>query len=251
MNIFEKILSFLKFEMNTPTNYGWFHIMCLFIMTLIILVLYIKRPNLKKTILTMSTIMILFEIYKQLSFSFWDGAWHYQWYIFPFQFCSVPMYVGLIAGLTKNKKIENACYSFLATYGLIAGISVMLYPNDVYIKEALINIQTMIHHGFMVIMGIYILLTSKVNFNTKTILNALTIFSLIVFIALLIDVSTYYLNIDGGLKMFFISPFHASTLPVFSIIYNKTPYIIFLLIYIVIFTIGAIIPLVIKRGYKK
>ena len=61
MNIFEKILSFLKFEMNIPTNYGWFHIMCLFIMTLIILVLYIKRPNLKKTILTMSTIMILFE----------------------------------------------------------------------------------------------------------------------------------------------------------------------------------------------
>lgn len=48
MNIFEKILSFLKFEMNIPTNYGRFHIMCLFIMTLIILVLYIKRPNLKK-----------------------------------------------------------------------------------------------------------------------------------------------------------------------------------------------------------
>ena len=39
--------------------------------------------------------------------------------------------------------------------------------------------------------------------------------------------------------MFFISPFHTSELPVFNIIYEKVPYIIFLLIYLFAFFLGG------------
>ena len=118
MQYLEKVLSFLQsFKMIKPTNYGWFHILCLIITILITIVLIYKKPNKKKTMLVISIIMILFETYKQLSFSFDNGIWNYQWYGFPFQFCATPMYVALVAGLTKNKKIEEYCYSFLATFG--------------------------------------------------------------------------------------------------------------------------------------
>ena len=247
MNLLEKIIAFLQFKMSEPSLYGWFHLLSLIIMIGIIIFFTIKKFNVKKVLLIMSLIMIGFEIYKQLSFSYNDGVWYYQWYAFPFQFCSTPMYVALIAALTKNKKLEYALYSFLATYGLVGGIAVMLYPNTVYVSESLINIQTMIHHGFMVIMGMYLLISNIIKLNLKTILSALKVFIVLVMIALAIDICTYYLNIDNGLEMFFISPFHTSSLPVFSIIYEKVPYLLFLLIYILSFTFGSNIPLFIKK----
>ncbi|HOO68447.1 MAG TPA: hypothetical protein PLC53_03675, partial [Bacilli bacterium] len=77
------------------------------------------------------------------------------------------------------------------------------------------------------------------------------VFTICVFIALSIDISTYYLNIDDGLKMFFISPFHQSSLPVFDLIYSKVCYPIFLLSYLLIFTFGAFIILKLNKIIKK
>ena len=249
----ENILSYLQsFRMARPTNYSLFHIVCLIITILITLFLIFKKPNMKKTVLIISIIMIIFELYKQLSFSFDNGVWKYQWYGFPFQFCATPMYIALIAGLTKNKKVEESCYSFLATFGLIAGVSVMLYPNTVFVKEILINIQTMEHHGFMVVMGAFILATHTVNRNYKDVIKeGFTVFLILVGLALILDIVTYYLNIDGGLDMFFISPFHVSSLPVFNIIYQNVPYIIFLLIYLFAFFLGGSIMYLSAKMIKK
>lgn len=254
MNTLEKILSFLQsFRIVKPTNYSLFHIVSLIITIILTIVLINKKTNLKKTILVISIIMILFETYKQLSFSFDEGVWKYQWYAFPFQFCATPMYIGLIAGLTKNKKLEEMCYSYLATYGLIAGICVMLYPNTVFVEELLINIQTMEHHGLMVVMGMFTLILHSIHRNYKNvILEGFSIFIILVLIALFLDISTYYLNIDNGLEMFFISPFHVSELPIFNTIYENVPYIIFLIIYLISFFLGGTLifyltKLIIKR----
>src|SRR5574344_2150462 len=118
MNFFERVIKFLQFEMNKPTMYGWFHILSVAVVISIILILSYKKPNAKKTLLVMSIIMIIFEIYKQISFSFSNEKWSYQWYAFPFQFCSVPMYIAFAAGIVKNKKLEYSLYSFLSTYAV-------------------------------------------------------------------------------------------------------------------------------------
>ena len=146
---------------------------------------------------------------------------------------------------------EKCLLSFLATYGLIAGIVVMLYPNDVYVSTIGINIQTMVHHGIMVIMGILLLIKGIVKPNKDNFFKALITFIVIISIAIIINVATYYIGIDGGLKLFYISPFHQSSLPVFSDIYAKVPYIIFLLIYIFVFSLGSILILSITKLIKK
>lgn len=247
MKLLEEVIKFLQFTMRRPTIYSWFHIMSLIIMVLIIVYLIYKKPNTKKTLLIFSIIMIILEIYKQLSFCYSDGSWRYHWYSFPFQFCSIPMYVALIAGLTKNKKLENSLYCFLATYGLIAGLAVMLYPITVFVEEVLINIQTMVHHGFMVIMGVYLLANKEVDYKFSSLLKAIKVFLIFVLVALITDIITYYIGLDNGLELFYISPFHKSILPVFSIIYDKVPYVVFLLLYICSFSLGASFPLLIGK----
>lgn len=256
MNIIEKILIFLDSSMKRPTMYGWFHLMFLGIIVIMTILIRKKYNNLsikkiKKILLLYSFLCLAFEVYKQINFSFHYDAvntwWSYQWYIFPFQFCSVPMYVALIAGFTKNNKVEKACFAFLGTYSLIGGLSCMLYPDTVFIETIGINIQTMVHHGTMVLVGLLLLINNKIEYNFKSLYYATIVFIICVLIALTIDISTYYLNIGGGLKMFFISPFHQSSLPVFSVIYEKVPYIVFLLIYIILFSFGAFLVLKISQ----
>ena len=161
MNFFEKILQVLDADMTRPTMYGWFHLVALLVVIGLIVLVVFKCKNLSEKafrtiILTTAIVLIIFEIYKQLNFSYNPDSdtWDYQWYAFPFQFCSSPMYVLLLIGCLKECKFRNFLCSFMATFGLFAGIGVMLYPSTVFIETIGINIQTMIHHGSMVVIGV-------------------------------------------------------------------------------------------------
>lgn len=250
MNYFERLLIFLDANMKQPVSYGWFHWLFLILTIIILVVIFFRYRNfdnrqIKRILLIYAIITLSLEVYKQINFSFnYDATltwWSYQWYAFPFQFCSTPMYIALIGAVTKNKTIEKACYAFLATFGLTAGLAVMLYPATVFVDTIGINFQTMIHHSSMIIIGFLLIANQKVAHDRKSLILALDVFLICVAIAISIDVSTYFIGINNGLEMFFISPYHDSSLPVFNIIYQKVPYLLFLVIYIASFALGSYI----------
>lgn len=260
MNLFEKIMVFLDSDMVEPTPYGWFHIMMVIVMTLFCIFLCKKYKkgedkDVKTVLLILSILCLVFEVYKQLNFSFnydVNGSYFkYQWYAFPYQFCSTPMYIALIAALIKKGKLQNSLFAFLATYGVIGGLSAMIYPATVFIDTIGINIQTMVHHGSMVIMGIYLLYVGRVKLNKEAIIGAFKVFFTLSLIALFIDIVTYYIDFQGGFEFFFISPFHVSELPVFNIIYTKVPYIVFLLIYYILFCFGSYLVLLVNKLIRR
>src|SRR3989339_450005 len=190
----QNLLEFLNGQMNQPQLYGdlsvsWFHYLSLILVILgsVIAITRMKEIPVKKLnliLIIFSGILILFEIYKQLIFSY-QASWSYQWYAFPFQFCSTPMYVGLAAGLIKNQKIKEALLSFLATFGLFAGLAVVLYPATVFVSTIGINIQTMVHHGGMAIIGLG-LIANHIKLESKSIFKESAVFSILVGITLLI-----------------------------------------------------------------
>lgn len=102
VQFWQAVLAFLDTPMQTPEPYGWFHLVwfALSVLAIIPLVRYAKNPQ--KVIWFTAVAVVLLEVYKQInySFSYAEGiSFDYQWYAFPFQFCSTPMYVGLLAGL--------------------------------------------------------------------------------------------------------------------------------------------------------
>ncbi len=249
MNLIHKVFSLIDWKMNTPTNYGWFHILSIISMILVIFLIAksIKRnPDkvVKKTLIGFTVITLTLEVMKQGLFTHMESG--FQWYIFPFQFCSTPMYISLMCLLIKNQKIKEALYSFLAFYGLFGGFVVMLYPNDVFIDWVMIDIQTMIHHGGMVVLGCTLILANKVKFNFKSLLKATYVFLVLVILALIFDFIAYKAGIDG-FNMFFISPYGINHLPVLSIIQQNHHYIVFLLCYVIGFGLAAFIMQ--KIGY--
>ena len=264
MNFFEQILVGLDAKMEEPQAFGWFHLMCwglVIIITTLLCLYAVKHRNDQEklvrftriVVLTYSILGIILEIYKQLNFSFnsTSGEWSYQWYAFPFQFCSTPMYVGLIAGCCKGGGFQKFLYSYLATFALFAGLSVMFYPGDVFTRTIGINIQTMVCHGGMVVMGIYLWFSKQVKFEFKTILKALSVFCVLVAIALIMNIIYNSTGNTATFNMFFISPYLPCTLPILNMVYEMVPYPIFLIIYIIGFTLAAFIMLLVAMGINR
>ena len=243
------ILSILDLQGKLPVPYGPYHIFCLVLTgALTAFAIYYGRHHGEKQIrlvlLLTSLLIVSLEIYKQINFTFGDGTGQpaYQWYAFPFQFCSTPMYVGLLAALTKRGRVHNALCAYLATYSVFAGTCVMFYPNDVFVETVGINIQTMVCHGAMVVIGGYLLGSGYVKLNWKTELKAMPVFACAVAMAAGMNELAHAAGIEG-FNMFFISPYETCTLPVYSLVHNAVPFPVNLAIYVLGFTAAAFIVL--------
>ena len=261
MEFLQNILRFLQFEVETPALYGWYHIMWLGITALVTVLLCVfhkkdKPERVRLVVLFTTLLVIAFEIYKQVVFSFsvTDGGieFSYRWYAFPFQFCSTPMYIGLLAGLTKKGRFHDACSAYLATYAIFAGTCVILYPGDVFMQMLGINIQTMICHGSMIAIGIYLLYTQHVKLQFKTIFKAMAVFASCLGIAMAMNEIAYFTGITENhtFNMFFVSRHFDSTLPVFSLVQPHVPFVVGLVLYIGVFSLFAFAILSAAIGIK-
>ncbi|MBQ7888498.1 MAG: YwaF family protein [Erysipelotrichaceae bacterium] len=252
--IFDILYEFFTMTMDTPKMYGNFHLCALFL-TLIVTVLLCHQSNRFsfepwRVIFTTSLLVLCLEVYKQFVYSFtWNGTtltFDYQWYAFPFQFCSTPMIIGLLTGIWRKGKIHDMLCSYLATYSLFAGICVMLYPSTVFIDLIGINIQTMVCHSSMIVIAIYLFYTGHIKLEIQTVFKALPVFLILVGCAVIMNEIAFYSGLleTETFNMFFISPHCSPELPVYSSIQNLVPYPISLLIYIFGFTIAASLILI-------
>ena len=127
MSFWQSLLAFLDTPMETPPAFGWFHLMwvALSFLVLIPLLRFPKEQSpdhVRKVVLATAIIVIILEIYKMInySFSYENGiVFDYQWYAFPFQFCSTPMYIGLLAKIPLIGIIFSLVGSLIGLYALV------------------------------------------------------------------------------------------------------------------------------------
>lgn len=252
------IFEFLNVQMERPSLYegladSWFQYGSLIALFFMMFYMYqhTKKDGFQvdRTLKIIAFIMIGFEIYKQILFTYTNG-WEYQWYAFPFQFCSTPMYIGLLAVYSKQPLLKQGSYLFLSTYGFFAGLAVMLYPVSVYTTSLGINIQTMVHHGSMVLMGLVVML--KINPTKKHFIYGIYVFGMVTFVAILLNEFHTLLELSGTFNMFFINPRFSSEIPVLSLFQPIVPGVIYMLIFLIGFALIAFIFLQLHRWiYKK
>lgn len=246
-------MGFLKFiQFTIPEHikpYGLFHITFLLLIaafTIILCVFYknIKEKQLNKFLITIWIILVALEAYKQFVFSYYfdgEGAihWEYSWFSFPYQFCSTPLifipFIALNKGSNKfSAFIKEGTILFCCTFSLFAGVGVMLAPKDVFLTyNFVICVQTMIHHGMQVALGVFLYVYYHNRLKYWSFLKSLPIFVFYVFNALALNLLIPIVNGGVPVNLFFISPTFECPLPVLSIIHDKAPYVVFLLVYVV------------------
>ena len=260
MNFFEKIIKATIITMDKPSFLSAFHLsfLIVFLVATIGVSLWLyKKPNDKAVrIFTAAAwgIMLLFEIYKQINFAYNYNAetntitWDYNWQGFPFQLCSSPLYLFPFAAFLKDCKVRDAILAYLCTFSFFGGLVVMIYPGTVFTTNALINIQTMVHHGLQSLVGIVLTVSYRKKLTWKTFATGLIVFLGMLSIAQFLN---WFVPDVIGTKdyftMFSLSWKWGCELPILSIVYAKTPYIVFLLGYIVgFFIVAAIVFSIIK-----
>ena len=243
-------------KIETPKSYGAFHLVALALAIGLAIFLGIYGNRLSKDQEKCDKItkriaffvgigLLIIEIYKQTLYTLDGGS--YQWYAFPYQFCSVPMYACLINFFIKNQKVNNAIYYFLAMFGFVSGIAVMLYPGDLFVPTLTICIHTMLWHGSLLALGVFMMTSRRLGRNfLKEVIPGTIVFACFLAGALLLDIVMYHALFKEGAKyagqtfnMFFISPYFNCTLPILSSIYPKVPYLVFLFCYLLAFTLGV------------
>lgn len=260
MELWNQLLQFMDTQMETPLPYGPFHLIWLAITVgLSVWAAFGAKKHSQKQVsnvlLVTAIAVMLLEIYKQINYTFGDGSGEpaYQWYAFPWQFCSTPMYVGLLAGLIRKGRVYESLCAYLATFGLFAGAAVMVYPVTVFIGTVGINLQTMICHGSMIVIGVYLLASGQVKLEHKSILRALPVFAVMVGAAVVMNEVAYRTGLlqTHTFNMFFISPYCEPSLPVYSLVQGAVPFPWCLMLYILGFTAAGYIMLLLGMGVKR
>ena len=264
MDLFYKILLFLQTEMETPKPYGIFHFICIFLTIIFIIILFLLRKKDKEKTLKIVlgiygiTVFIL-EFLKQVIWTFnYDLAlntitWDYQWYAFPFQLCTTPIYASLICLFLNPCKIRDSLLSYLAFITILGGFLTILIPDSCFTSDILVNVHTMFLHCGSFVLSVYLIMNGIVKINKNNLKNAFLIFLIFVGLALVLNLVIYNLGILNGetFNMFYISPYFISVLPVFSVIQESVPYLLFLLIYILSVFIGGFIVYLIAYLIKQ
>lgn len=219
--------------------YGLFHCV-FFVLTLaamVAAVIYTLKKGDKAlyTLYVVSSIVLwIGEIYKQFCFSFKTGKFSYEWYSFPFQFCSTPLYTFLFCAIAKKGKAYDAVTVYNATYAFFAGTAVMLYPSTL-VNNYGISFQSLTHHAFMMITGVSAFVAYGKRMSVKLFLQNMAVYTILLVIAMILN---YVIPAATGqaVNMYFISGTYAEPNNPFGIFQRAYPYPLFVAVYYLLFT---------------
>lgn len=228
--------------MERPSAYGTFHLSFTFVGLILSFFFAWKLRNIghkrNRILLSFCGIFLLItEVYKQLFYYYHIGNGSYQWWIFPFQLCSVPMYLCLIAPWLKSGKVQQGMYNFMMTFNLLGGLMAFIEPSGIVHEYWTLTLHAFIWHMTLVFIGLYLGFSNR---GGKTIADyrlAIITFLVLCVIAFVLNVSLADVS-GGSVNNFYIGP-SLSPLAVFKDIAHNFGWYTCTILYIPAVSLGA------------
>lgn len=238
----KKLLEITAIKMIPPKPYGMFHI-TFFVLSIVlscILANKLKdvsdRKN-KKILFFTGLFLLVIEVYKELFYYFVVNNGSYDFSIFPFQLCDVPMYICLIIPFIKNKKIEEGMYNFMASYNLLGAFITFFEPSSLLRPYFMMTLHGFLWHAILVFLGIYIALSGRCLKNKKDFITSTKVYAVLCSIALILNISLRNVS-KGVLNAFYLGP-NISPIIVFQDISERFGWFTNLLVFVGAMTLGA------------
>lgn len=254
VDFMEKAMEATAWKMTPPPAYGAFHLSFTFIGIALCFLIAYKLRNLserrhKAVLFCVGAFLVITEIYKQLFYYFYIENNEYAWWIFPFQLCSVPMYLCLIAVFLKPGAVQNGIYGFMTTYNLLGGLMAFIEPSGITHKYWTLTIHAYLWHMMLIFVGIYLIFSGRCAKTKKDFFHAAATFLVLCAVAFCINL--IFWDASGGtINMFFVGP-RNSSLAVFKDIAKKFGWYVSTALYIPAVTLGAFIIFLPSYIYNK
>ena len=101
------------------------------------------------------------EVFKQLFYYFALMDNRYSWGDFPFQLCSVPIYLCLIAPWLKPGKLQRGMFSFMALFNLLGGAISFTEPSGLLLEDRFLTIHALLWHMILVFIGLFLCMSGR------------------------------------------------------------------------------------------
>ncbi|MCI8561457.1 MAG: YwaF family protein [Dorea sp.] len=173
-------------------------------------------------------IMFLSEIWKQYCITFIINECRYNWWYFPFQLCSIPMYLCLLLPFV-SEKLREIFLTFLMTFGLMAGFFTFFDTSGLHYPYAPLTVHSYLWHVLLIIIGITVGICQSKNDTAGKFPGSAACYLICCVIATMINVISHPY---GNINMFYISPYYAMSQKVFEDIARLTGNIAGIFIYI-------------------
>jgi len=161
--------------------------------------------------------MLLWEAIKQAVLLNRDVA--YNWHDFPLQPCSIAMYIVIAAALMPDGRIRRYLTAFLATFGFVFGMTVVVVPVFVFAEyqEVLLLWQSPQHHVILAAIGVYLCMTGTVPLEFSTFVKGAKTYLIIFASCFVLDLIVQpFLPAGAFMNAFYAGPFHLYEMPIVS-----------------------------------
>lgn len=230
----QKFLEWLAVPMERPKSYGTFHLTFM-IVGLIVVVLaafLLRKLNDKQNRIFLGIvggILTISEVIKILFNTFILNGGNFAWWVFPFQLCSIPMYLCLICAFVKNEKFNSYLYEFMFGISLITAFLTLVEPSGLNKDYIFLTLHSYIWHLTLIFIGMYLYFSKRACTNKKGFLKAMTVFGVVTIIALLLNIFIQ----KPGFNAFYISPYVPSQIIVFDKIWLSAGWVVSDLLYLI------------------
>lgn len=209
----EKLDAFFEsvaFPMERIPSYGAFHILYTLIgFALCGFLAWKLRKVSDRTagwiLFTLGVVLALSEVFKQLFYYFVMMDNCYSWGDFPFQLCSIPMYLCLIAPWLKPGKLQRGMYSFMVLYNLLGGAIAFAEPSGLLLTHRFLTIHALVWHMLLVFIGLFICMSKRGGNRVGDYKGAFWTFIGLCGIAFALNCFVQY-GLGASMNMFFVGP---------------------------------------------
>lgn len=156
---------------------------------------------------------------------------------FPFQLCSVPMYLGLFCALCKNEKINSYLYEFMFAVNMFGGLMAFIEPSGINHPYLTITLHAYIWHASLIFLGLYLYFSGRACRDVYSYRK-----SAMIYLCSCVLAQTFNLIFAGEVNCFYISPYIRSPLAVFKNIYEACGWVVnMILIILGVFIASAVV----------
>ena len=210
MAVLDSLFESISWPMEPPPAYGTFHILFTLIGFAVCGFSGWKLRNVSdkvagRILFCCGLVLSLSEVFKQFFCYYVIADNAYYWGEFPFQLCSIPMYMCLFAPFLKRGKLQRAMFSFMVLYNLLGGAIAFTEPSGLLHGHLFLTIHSCMWHMLLVFVGLFLCFSKRGGISMSDYRAATVTFITLCGIAFILNCIVQF-GLGEHMNMFFVGP---------------------------------------------
>lgn len=202
-----------------------------------------SKRRLDMILLLTGMLLAMLETFKQIYLYFSSGSSAYDWWYFPFQLCSVPMYLCALVPFVRPR-LRSSFLTFMGGYTFVSAVAALVYPEDILSAAPVMIAHGFFWHSILLFISLLIFMTGTADASAAGLARAAFLFAVLSVVAVIINIAVEPVMQTGRAAhsyaaMFYLNPYHLSPQPIISDIQKAAGIPAGLLLYSIVTTLAG------------